>query len=567
MNLHHFFAGKLRKEETASAYLATLLEHDEAFRRAFLELVLPGQATDDAWTVNVEASNVDITLRSPRWLVIIENKLFAGALQQGQLLRYYRAAIEGARTSRIAAVYLAPGALGQEEVERVRTCDELHARPGDVVHHLPWEALADIVAAGGDALRWFATTGFAHVLEAIRRGRQPVYIAREGTVREQLRTGLTRVRDALQREGPFEWMRWSSRYREEVYTVRAPVTVSVGVVFDADKDLPGDAAAPGPSLVARAALAARVRRSPAFMAAWSAATAGDGLTVTGVGTLVRRYEKWLEWTNPVDGVEAALDGALEVAWRIQEVVAEVVERAALDEREHPFNDRWFAQVENVHRWLAGDCSEAFELVDGDRGEDYWAAAYYLCRLILGWNDCGGALRRAGAGEGTDDVDGPLAVLRRGWGDRLDVLGLWAWLHGEKGIANHPARRAADYGDEARVSCAQAGLRTFRFNGGWDERHLDHVRAAAESRLYGHHAPLTVDAVRADRRIIAIVERLDQWPATLASIATTLTGSEPPSWRIEVVARREGFLGQWRRCWTCQRWFQGRWTDHALGHAA
>src|SRR5688572_11685936 len=46
MDLRHFFEGKLRKEETASAYLATLLEYDAKFRAAFLRGVLPDDAIE-----------------------------------------------------------------------------------------------------------------------------------------------------------------------------------------------------------------------------------------------------------------------------------------------------------------------------------------------------------------------------------------------------------------------------------------------------------------------------------------------------------------------------------------
>ena len=45
MDLHHFFDGAQSREETASAFLATLLEYDEAFRRVFRSLTLRRRAS------------------------------------------------------------------------------------------------------------------------------------------------------------------------------------------------------------------------------------------------------------------------------------------------------------------------------------------------------------------------------------------------------------------------------------------------------------------------------------------------------------------------------------------
>ena len=103
----------------ASAFLATLLDYDEAFRQAFLGLVLNDPTIDDpeGWAVRVEEDRVDVTIESPTTYVLIEDKIGSGAKQHAQLLRYYETAVRARPAKRIVAVYLAPGGIGMDEVE------------------------------------------------------------------------------------------------------------------------------------------------------------------------------------------------------------------------------------------------------------------------------------------------------------------------------------------------------------------------------------------------------------------------------------------------------------------
>jgi len=73
VQLRHFFENMVRREETASAFLATLLDYDSAFRWAFLGLATDDAAIDDVepWVVRVEEDRVDVTLESPTTYVLI----------------------------------------------------------------------------------------------------------------------------------------------------------------------------------------------------------------------------------------------------------------------------------------------------------------------------------------------------------------------------------------------------------------------------------------------------------------------------------------------------------------
>ena len=85
MQLRHFFENMLRREETASAFLATLLDYDPSFRQAFLRLALdePGLADEGTRTVRVEEDRVDVTPESEAAYVVIENKIGSGADHRG----------------------------------------------------------------------------------------------------------------------------------------------------------------------------------------------------------------------------------------------------------------------------------------------------------------------------------------------------------------------------------------------------------------------------------------------------------------------------------------------------
>lgn len=102
---------------------------------------------------------------------------------------------------------------------------------------------------------------------------------------------------------------------------------------------------------------------------------------------------------------------------------------------------------------------------------------------------------------------------------------------------------------------------FRFTGGYDPHHLvPHLHEVIEATA----RPISPGSiVREGRRLVLFVDRFDEWPGSMHSLV--LTGSEQPSWRVDVVARRDGYLGQFRRCWQCRRWFQGRAELHLLGH--
>jgi hypothetical protein len=307
MQLRHFFDGMLRKEEIASAFLATVLEHDASWRRAFLAFVFGADTADelaaDPWSASVETDRIDVRLQSPRATVIIENKLNAGAKQRGQLLRYYRTEIGRRGDARVAAVYLAPGEIGRDEVLLVESCAERAARPSDVVRHVSWERLAEIAPPAAGAHDWFIRSGFEQILLAIARAREVKYELLGG--RETIRAAVDHAHDLLAARVPDIRVGRFSSSIEEIITYGTPVTMWLQAVFAAEEDppyTPIDLVHDGHlHVTVRTAckLAGKVKRSSELSARWKELVAAGHLEVPGLGSLALETNGWLAITSPV----------------------------------------------------------------------------------------------------------------------------------------------------------------------------------------------------------------------------------------------------------------------------
>ncbi len=151
MDIHFFFANGV--ETAASAFLATLLEQEAAFRVALLRRILPDlELTEaDRVTVMVEhplgVGRVDVFLACRTAIVLIENKTQAGSKTDGQLCRYYEACNPRRRRRRIVAVYLAPReATAASELEKTRKAIEGAGRVGrDVAKSLTWDDVNTVI--------------------------------------------------------------------------------------------------------------------------------------------------------------------------------------------------------------------------------------------------------------------------------------------------------------------------------------------------------------------------------------------------------------------------------------
>jgi hypothetical protein len=91
LKIDHFFQGKLGKEGVASAFLAMALDGVPGFRRHFVKLIAPKEFVSlnrKKWEVLVECRHIDVRMGAGKTVILIENKINAGAKQKSQLLRY-----------------------------------------------------------------------------------------------------------------------------------------------------------------------------------------------------------------------------------------------------------------------------------------------------------------------------------------------------------------------------------------------------------------------------------------------------------------------------------------------
>jgi len=318
MRLRHFFENMVRREETASAFLATLLDYDRAFRLAFLRLVLDDPALEDtdSWTAAVEEARVDVTLESSTTLVLIEDKISSGAKQQEQLLRYYRGAVEAKPQKRIVAVYLAPGGMGIGEVDAVRSSAVFAQRQGDVARHLAWGEVAQLVnRLPEDERSWFARSGMDEIERAIAQARQEKYpaLGDRGIVRDIADAAVT----TLAGRCPYVRLgRWNARNVEVILTYGTPVTLWLHAAFEVDPEPPfapvGLVREDGIHLVVTSnfKLAGKVRRGSELDRRWKELVRIGVVEVPGVGRHDLLPNKWFAHSAPSVGSAAELQNVL-----------------------------------------------------------------------------------------------------------------------------------------------------------------------------------------------------------------------------------------------------------------
>ena len=122
VDLNFFFAGMQNKETTASAWLATMLSYNLAFRGEFLKLTGVEPPLDPArpWQINVEtelSGPCDVTLEDDDTLVFLEDKVSASAKTKGQFRRYHHGAANSRAAKQLVGIYLGPS-VSTGEVER-----------------------------------------------------------------------------------------------------------------------------------------------------------------------------------------------------------------------------------------------------------------------------------------------------------------------------------------------------------------------------------------------------------------------------------------------------------------
>lgn len=236
LSLGHFFAGRMDREEVASAFLAMALEGVPSFRDHVFAAIAPSGLEqvpfDRTWRVSVEQDRVDIRMETEDAVVLIENMLRPGTRQHGQLLRYFRQACAADRR-RVLVVYLAPGAVGTGEVVAVQHCAEFDPQLHYAVQ-VPWEQLYTYVP-GAHPYEQVVADGLSHI-KRITEKAGPVDVG-EGARRE-IRKALAEAWEILTPMVSIGFHQWSSQYAECLRSIRTNITIVFCAAFEADEDPP-----------------------------------------------------------------------------------------------------------------------------------------------------------------------------------------------------------------------------------------------------------------------------------------------------------------------------------------
>jgi hypothetical protein len=187
LDLRLVFSGMMSREEDASAFRATLLDHRPTARSAAFDVVAdaivparPGLVEGlrgKQWIVRTEVGSVDVSMDASDGSVhpIIENRLLASSRQQGQLLRYYRAFTDEASHNdvTVGVIYLAPSNVGTSGVQAVVRSETFISRESDFACRLSWDDLGEALDRIGtdEEAGWFLRGGLREIRRVIEAGK------------------------------------------------------------------------------------------------------------------------------------------------------------------------------------------------------------------------------------------------------------------------------------------------------------------------------------------------------------------------------------------------------------
>lgn len=317
MRIAHFFEGSLGREEAASAFLAMALEGVPRFRSHFFQLVVPDEYTSLSrreWSVKVEVRQVDVRMESGNIIVLIENKVNAGARQDNQLLRYYLRERKHNPRARVIMVYLAPGQIGKSEVARVINSCEFQACTDDHVHHLSWETLAKYSPRAGDIRDEILRSGLDEVQRIIADARAGIYIC-EGD-RKIIRNIVKRAFIQLTEQTNVRLKLWRGRDIEQIFTADANVTMWLDATFDVENEPPfapinlhDEHGLIRITIRSQFKLEGKVKKTSNLAKWWGQQIQANFMEIPGVGTHQLQENGWLTHSQTISGSEESLEKA------------------------------------------------------------------------------------------------------------------------------------------------------------------------------------------------------------------------------------------------------------------
>lgn len=218
--------------------------------------------------------------------------------------------------------------------------------------------------------------------------------------------------------------------------------------------------------------------------------------------------------------------------------------------------------------MGGDESQVRTLGQGGYHIAWWGPFLHLTMFGLGWNRADlGIQRWITMGRPVDDPI--LALVRRWWGQKDGFLGdFLTW-----------ARKSYSFG--RLIDGAAQALRTqvvisvpderpesdARWFGSSDEMHTVHHMLLAlqpSERIEPVIVRRNTQAANTSPRAVLLLDDYLGWPTRLADLKLPKSGSGR-NWRVDVVCKPLGWLGEYRLSAQTGRWFRGRHKWHLLGN--
>jgi hypothetical protein len=318
LRIDHFFQGKLSKEEVASAFLAMALEGVPGFRRHFLNLIAPKEFVSlnrKKWEVRVEVRHVDVRMDAGEIVILIENKITAGAKQKNQLLRYYKQEKRHNPDARIIMVFLAPGSIGKGEVTLVENSQEFNARTEDLAHHLSWEDLAQYTKKEDDILDEFIYAGLKEICRLIDEARLEKYSCAGD--RKIIRDIVKRALNSIAEKTGVKLGHWAGRENEQIYTNNTNVTMWLDTAFKSEESPPyapinlcNEQGLMQISIRSQFKIEGKVKLNSNLGRFWRQQVKSGFMKIPGVGIHQLQENKWFVHTQPITGSEADIEKAI-----------------------------------------------------------------------------------------------------------------------------------------------------------------------------------------------------------------------------------------------------------------
>lgn len=250
---------------------------------------------------------------------------------------------------------------------------------------------------------------------------------------------------------------------------------------------------------------------------------------------------------------------------------------------------WWAHVPLVHRALANPLGS--EIVPGlppaeaDHRDSlaYWLPVFYVLTYSLGWSHPQRGLKRW-FDEGRPEHDDRFALLRQVWdsSDELDYM--FAWLFRSGFTFNHDGgffAATTSFESDPELDPRHTWWRNLQQR---DEhpsvRHVSghaafpdlnamskdplHLTTHIGAPLVGDGTRQLLISNRKERRATLLLDEMPGWYRQLQDAGAALPPLGDKSWRVDVVCRPVGWLGNFRQSRTTGIWFSGRHRYHEMG---